>query len=92
MYTDETLTCTQCGNEFTFTAGEQEFFAARGYANKPSRCKDCRGARRSPNATQAREMHPVTCAQCNKQTEVPFLPRNDKPVYCRECFQKMRSA
>lgn len=35
-----------------------------------------------------REMHPATCAQCNKATEVPFLPRGDKPVYCSDCFSK----
>jgi CxxC-x17-CxxC domain-containing protein len=35
-----------------------------------------------------REMHPAVCAQCNKDTEVPFLPRGDKPVYCSDCFSK----
>ncbi|HUF54537.1 MAG TPA: CxxC-x17-CxxC domain-containing protein [Dehalococcoidia bacterium] len=35
-----------------------------------------------------REMHPATCAQCNKETQVPFLPRGDKPVYCSDCFSK----
>lgn len=47
MYTDETLSCTDCGNDFTFSAGEQEFFAAKGFQNKPNRCPDCRSARRS---------------------------------------------
>lgn len=37
-----------------------------------------------------REMHKVTCADCGKETEVPFKPDADRPVYCRECYQKRR--
>jgi CxxC-x17-CxxC domain-containing protein len=37
-------------------------------------------------------MYPATCSNCGQATEVPFLPRNDKPVYCRECFQERRGA
>jgi len=51
VYTDETLSCTDCGNEFIFSAGEQEFFAAKGFQNKPNRCPDCRSARRNQRAT-----------------------------------------
>ena len=43
-YADKTLTCRDCGRAFTFTAGEQEFFASRGFANEPGRCPDCRAA------------------------------------------------
>lgn len=39
-----------------------------------------------------RQMYPAVCSQCGKETEVPFEPRNDKPVYCRECFQDRRSS
>ncbi len=39
-----------------------------------------------------REMHPVVCAQCGKQTQVPFLPRGDRPVYCSDCFSKQPAA
>ncbi len=35
-----------------------------------------------------REMHKATCADCNQETEVPFKPSGDRPVYCRECYQK----
>jgi CxxC-x17-CxxC domain-containing protein len=35
-----------------------------------------------------REMHKATCADCGKETEVPFVPSGDRPVYCQECFQK----
>ena len=53
LYTDETLSCTDCGNEFVFSSGEQEFFAAKGFQNKPNRCPDCRSARRSQRSGQS---------------------------------------
>ena len=37
-----------------------------------------------------REMHKVTCAECGKETEVPFKPDGTRPVYCRECYQKRK--
>jgi CxxC-x17-CxxC domain-containing protein len=98
LYTDESLTCTDCSAPFTFSAGEQEFFASKGFQNKPSRCPDCRAARKSQKgggaraAVGPREMHVVTCTECGGQAEVPFMPRGDKPVYCRDCFQKTRSS
>jgi CxxC-x17-CxxC domain-containing protein len=39
-----------------------------------------------------REMHPAVCATCGKNTEVPFLPRGDRPVYCSDCFSKQPSS
>ena len=95
---DKTLTCVECGNGFTFTAGEQEFFASRGYTNEPKRCTQCREARKDERRGSGgfggapREMHPAVCAQCGKDTMVPFLPRGDKPVYCSDCFSGMRSS
>lgn len=50
MFEDKTLTCRECGKEFTFTAGEQTFFAEKGLTNSPSRCPDCRAARKQQNA------------------------------------------
>ena len=46
MYEDKTLVCKECGKEFVFTAGEQEFYAERGFQNEPQRCKACRDARK----------------------------------------------
>ena len=43
-YQHKTLTCRDCGAQFTFTEGEQEFYASRGLTNNPSRCPDCRAA------------------------------------------------
>ncbi len=91
---DKTLTCVECGNPFTFTAGEQEFFASRGLTNEPKRCPQDREARKSQQrgfGGGAREMHPVVCDQRGVDTTVPFVPRGDKPVYCSDCFSKMRS-
>ena len=94
-YADRTLTCRECGTNFVFTAGEQEFFASRGLENAPSRCPECRAARRSGGGRSSvgpREMHDVVCAQCGAPAQVPFVPRGDKPVYCSDCFSKMRGA
>jgi CxxC-x17-CxxC domain-containing protein len=46
MSADTTLTCRDCGQAFTFTSGEQDFYASRGFS-EPSRCADCRAARKA---------------------------------------------
>lgn len=91
MYTDETLSCVDCGRSFAFTSSEQEFYASKGFTNKPSRCSDCRAARKAARGGgggggSRREMFQATCSQCGGVAEVPFQPRGDKPVYCRDCF------
>jgi len=91
---DKTLVCRDCGSEFIFSVGEQEFYASRGLENEPSRCPECRAARRRGRAGDygrpPREMHAAICAACGEETEVPFEPRSGRPVYCRECFAKLR--
>jgi CxxC-x17-CxxC domain-containing protein len=101
------LTCRDCGQTFTFTAGEQSFYAERGYT-EPQRCPSCRAARKAQRNDGGyggdsygggggyrdrgeRTMHPAVCSNCGKQTEVPFVPTQAKPVYCRECFQERRA-
>lgn len=91
MAQDKTLSCRDCGAEFVFTAAEQDFFAEKGFTNEPGRCPECRAARKQQNSGnrggyQQREMHDATCAACGVQTQVPFRPSNDRPVYCRDCF------
>ena len=44
-FQDKKLTCVDCGCEFTFTAGEQEFYKEKGLDNEPKRCRECRAAR-----------------------------------------------
>ena len=90
MYEDKTLVCKDCGNEFVFTAGEQEFYASRGFENEPQRCKACRDARKqnSRNSSGTRQMYDAVCAGCGKPCKVPFEPRTDRPVYCSDCFSR----
>ena len=88
MYNDKTLVCKECGKEFVFTAGEQEFYAAKGFTNEPQRCKECRGARRNAaRESGERQMFDAVCADCGKACKVPFEPKNDRPVYCSDCFR-----
>ena len=89
MYEDKTLVCKECGQEFVFTAGEQEFYAERGFQNEPQRCKACRDARKNA-ARGPREYFTAVCAACGGEARVPFEPKSDRPVYCSECFAKMR--
>lgn len=90
MLEDKTLTCMDCGQEFVFTAGEQEFYEEKGFTNEPKRCKKCRDDRKGTKSS--REMFETTCAECGKQALVPFQPKDDRPVYCSECFAKHKSA
>ncbi|MFN8590179.1 MAG: zinc-ribbon domain containing protein [Thermomicrobiales bacterium] len=126
---DQTIVCRDCGQPFTFTAGEQAFYAERGYST-PQRCASCRAERKAQRSTSGydsgsgsyssggsrggyssggggsyssggsrggyssgpRQLYPAVCSACGKETEVPFEPRNDKPVYCRDCFRDRRAA
>lgn len=137
QYTDKTMTCRDCGKQFTFTAGEQEFYATRGFS-EPTRCGECRAARKASreggtdfgsrdysrssyggassgssrssygstggsrdysssgrssggrdySSSGTRQMYKAVCADCGVTTEVPFEPRQGRPVYCRDCFEK----
>jgi len=89
MYQDKTLVCRDCGQEFTFTAGEQEFYAEKGFENEPSRCPECRRKRRT-NRNGPRQMYDAVCSECGAPTKVPFKPTGVKPVYCSQCFAKHR--
>ena len=95
-FEDKSLTCADCGSEFTFTAEEQEFFQSKGYTNEPKRCLACRQSRKaerygSGGGYRPRQMFPAICAECGKDTEVPFEPREGRPVYCSDCFTKIRT-
>ncbi len=97
-YQDRILTCRDCGQDFTFSAGEQEFYASRGLTNTPGRCPSCRAARRGGQSSGSRprststEHYETTCATCGRPTSVPFVPREDRPVYCNDCFQAQRAS
>ncbi|MFC1925007.1 zinc-ribbon domain containing protein [Chloroflexota bacterium] len=94
-YIDKSLECMDCGATFTFDAGEQEFFATKGFTNEPKRCPECRAANKRQRgggygSGREREMYPAVCATCGKDTEVPFKPRDDRPIYCSDCYTPAR--
>ena len=99
-FVDKSLQCLDCGDTFTFSAEEQEFFASKGYANEPKRCPSCRQARKaqrygnssSGGYGRRREMFPAVCAECGVETQVPFQPREGRPVYCSDCYNRVRSS
>ena len=99
MYQDKTLSCRDCGVDFIFSSSEQEFYNDKGFTNEPGRCPQCRAARKQRNNgggfsrggggdRQQREMFSAVCAECGAETEVPFRPSGNRPVYCRDCFRK----
>lgn len=92
-FEDKTLRCRDCGQDFIFTSGEQQFYAQKGLMNEPGRCPACRTAHRSRpmSASGVREMHTVICAECGREAQVPFLPQQNKPVYCSSCFERVRA-
>ena len=104
--TDQTLYCRDCNQEFTFTSGEQEFYASRGFTNAPTRCPECRAVRKQSNRGQrdafgggndgfrqrdTRQMYSTTCVSCGKEAVVPFQPRDGQTVYCSDCYQSQRT-
>lgn len=96
-FQDKTLECVDCGNSFTFTAREQEFFQSKGYTNEPKRCPACRQTRRAQRlgtdnteGKPRRQMFSAVCAGCGKEAEVPFEPREGRPVYCSDCYAKTK--
>jgi len=96
MAEDIQLTCSDCGQDFTFTAADQAFFQERGYST-PKRCKNCRQAKKNDQGgsgfrSASAQGTPVICSGCGQPTTVPFEPRGDRPVYCRDCYQARKGS
>ena len=100
-FVEKSLQCSDCGTSFTFSTEEQEFFAKKGYTNEPKRCPSCREAKRGQRSggfsgggrsSANRQMFPAVCASCGTETQVPFEPREGRPVYCSRCYDKVRSS
>lgn len=93
-FQDKTLPCKDCGNDFVFSAGEQEFYAQKGFENTPARCPDCRNQRKASfkkgngSRSARKTLYDDVCDACQKPTQVPFQRTGAKPVYCRECFEQ----
>jgi CxxC-x17-CxxC domain-containing protein len=94
-FTDISINCTDCGQDFIWTVGEQQFFHDKNLQNPPKRCKSCKQAKNeriaAAQAAQAAGIKQkievaVNCAQCGSFTTVPFYPSQGRPVYCRSCF------
>jgi len=99
QFVDRFLKCSDCSNEFVFTAGEQLFFYDKQFKNDPKRCKLCKAKRaglgRSANSNAAtlpfsRTETRTECSACGVETTVPFKPTQGRPVLCRSCFQMKR--
>jgi CxxC-x17-CxxC domain-containing protein len=85
-FQDKPLKCKDCGEEFIWTAGEQEFFTTRGFKNKPARCKECRKKNRQKVET---EYFRVSCIICGQVGDVLFKPAEpNAEVYCKKCFDE----
>ncbi len=69
---DINLTCRQCGREFVFTKGEQEFYELKGFTS-PSRCQECR-------STKQNQSHHLVCSQCGTELE------KGTSIYCTTCL------
>jgi CxxC-x17-CxxC domain-containing protein len=100
-FQEKSLRCSDCGTTFALTIQEQELFVSRGLTNEPKRCSWCRAAKKielnektkgsfSYGYRVQRQMFPARCAECGKNTQVPFEPRSGRPVYCSDCYRKVR--
>jgi CxxC-x17-CxxC domain-containing protein len=100
-FIDRFLKCSDCGNDFVFTAGEQLFFHDKQFKNDPKRCKLCKAKRAGLGRSTAAP--PLTalpfsktetrteCSACGIETTVPFKPTQGRPVLCRSCFVEKRA-
>ena len=93
-FQDRTLKCVDCGADFTFTAGEQQFYHEKDFKNEPKRCKACklRKHRGAEHVGSGRVETSAICSQCGRETTVPFRPTQGRPVFCRQCFQGRKVA
>ena len=91
-FQDRILSCVDCGAEFVWTAGEQQFFADKNFKNEPKRCKNCKNKRHGTTVSSNKAETVTSCSQCGRETTVPFKPTQGRPVFCRECFLGRRAA
>jgi CxxC-x17-CxxC domain-containing protein len=94
-FQDRTIKCVDCGADFVFTAGEQQFYHEKDFKNEPKRCKPCKTKRQAGSTerggSQGRVETSAICSQCGRDTTVPFRPTQGRPVFCRQCFQDRKA-
>jgi len=88
-YIDKELICKECERKFIFSASEQEFFRKKGFQHEPARCPECRRKKRQQ---LEKEMVEIVCSQCGKKTKALIDIKKNTPVYCRECFEKIKES
>lgn len=98
-FENQDLQCVECGKIFEFPADDQEFYAQKGYST-PKRCPECRENRKrnsnnnsrggGGNKFRERKEYSVVCAACGCETTVPFMPKDDRPVFCADCYRKQQ--
>jgi CxxC-x17-CxxC domain-containing protein len=95
-FQDRVLKCADCGADFAFTAGEQQFYHEKDFRNEPKRCKTCKSKRaagaQERSGASGRVETSAICSQCGRETTVPFRPTQGRPVFCRQCFQGRKVA
>ena len=103
---DQVIRCSDCGEEFLFTAGEQAFYREKGLTHAPTRCRNCRENRKAQRESGGmgggrgrpapggggggRDLHAARCSNCGAETMVPFVPTSGRPVFCRDCYRQQR--
>ncbi len=83
---DRTLVCRECGKKFIFTPGEQEFYEAKQY-RPPTRCRSCRMRQKQ----RGKPVYRGVCACCGQEALIPFPPREDRPVFCMDCYAQIQA-
>jgi CxxC-x17-CxxC domain-containing protein len=101
-FQDKNMVCFDCGAAYIFSVDEQKAFQAKGHTHPPKRCPSCRAVRAArrpaqpasepqlPSFSAPKQLFNVTCSSCGKETQVPFEPRAGRPVYCSDCYHKVR--
>ena len=88
MFEDKTLVCKDCGAEFVFTAGEQEFYREKGFSSEPQRCIGCRKRRKNnTNGQGSVVLYEIVCSKCGEIEKIPFEPKHDRPLFCSVCYR-----
>jgi len=96
-FVDRTLTCEDCSQPFTFSAGEQAYYKTKSLASEPKRCPEDRYQRRRlrelrAGATDVDAAYEAKCAKCGRDTTLPFEPRVGREVFCRNCMPQKKDA